>query len=255
MSGVPIYHSLFLTLRSGIRDGVYPAGSMLPGEVEIARQHGCSRVTVRKALEVLVAEGLVERRQGKGTIVTGGRAVEPVRAEVAGFVENLLAMGLRTQVEVLHFSFEIPPERIRGEMRLEAGRQALHTVRLRNYKEKPFSYSIAWVPEDVGQTFSRADLAARSLTQLLRQAGVTAVRASQRVFAVAADGVVAPLLGVEPGSPLLGIERRVEDTDGRVVEHLRVFYHPDRYEFEITMESDPRRNDGAWRASQDQSGG
>ena len=205
-------------------------------------------------MQMLVEEGLIERRQGKGTVVTTGRVADPVRAEVSGFVENLLAMGMRTQVQVLHFAFESPPERIRSELGLTEGRPALHTVRLRFYNEKPFSYSIAWVPEDLGQTFSRRDLAEKPLTQLLRHAGVRAVRASQRVFAVAADVIVAPLLGVELGSPLLGIERRVEDDDGRAVEHLRVFYHPDRYEFEITMESDPRHDEGAWRAAIEQGG-
>lgn len=249
MSGVPIYQSLYLALRGQIRDGLFASGAMLPGEMELARLHGVSRVTVRKALERLAADGLVARHQGRGTVVVEGRAAEPVRAEVAGFVENLLAMGLRTQVQVLHFAFEVPPARILKEMGLQPGQQALHTVRLRHYKDKPFSYSIAWVPEDIGQTFSRAELAAKPLTQLLRQAGVTAVRAAQRVFALAADAQVSPLLGVGAGSPLLGIERRVEDDRGRVVEHLRVYYHPDRYEFEITMESDPGHADGAWRAT------
>ena len=250
MAGPPIYQSLFVLLRAQIREGQFAPGDKLPGEVELARQHGCSRVTIRKALERLAAEGLVERQQGRGTVVASGRATEPVRAEVAGFVENLLALGLRTQVQVLNFSFDVPPLRVRTELGLPEGRQALHTVRLRHYKGKPFSYSIAWVPEEIGQTFSRVDLEARSLTQLLRQAGVTAVRAHQRVFATAADTVMAPLLGVDPGSPLLGIERRVEEGNGRVVEFLRVFYHPERYEFEITMESDPQRDGGVWKASE-----
>jgi GntR family transcriptional regulator len=250
MAGAPLYQTLFALLRSQIREGQFVAGDRLPGEVALAQQHNCSRVTIRKALEHLASEGLVERRQGRGTVVASGRAIEPVRAEVSGFVENLLAMGLRTRVRVLHFAFDRPPLRIRKEMGLLADAQALHAIRLRSYKGKPFSYSIAWVPEELGQTFSRAELEAKPLTQLLRQAGVSAVRAHQRVFATSADTIMAPLLGVELGSPLLGIERRVEESSGRVVEFLRVFYHPDRYEFEITMESDPQREGGAWKAAE-----
>lgn len=249
MAGMPLYQSLHAQLRTRIRDGHYEPGVLLPGEVELARQYGCSRVTVRKALEQLALDGLIGRKQGRGTIVLDTRAAEPVRAEVAGLVENLLALGLRTQVQVLHFAFETPPKRIRDTLGIDADKQALHTIRLRNYKDQPFSYSIAWVPEDIGQTFSRADLAAKSLTQLLRSAGVAACRAHQRVFAAAADTVTGPLLGLPPGHPVLGIERRVEDADGRVVEHLQVFYHPDRYEFEITMQSDPTRDGDTWTAA------
>lgn len=247
--GAPLYQTLYMLLRTQIRDGHFAPGSRLPGELELARQHGCSRVTVRKALAQLAAEGLVAPRQGHGTVVQGGRAVEPVRAEVTGFVENLLAMGLRTTVQVLGFAFEVPPPRIAREMGLEPSIQALRTVRLRNYRNAPFSYSIAWLPEDIGHTFSRADLAAKSLTQLLADAGVEVRRAHQRVFAAPADTIVAPLLGVEPGSPLLGLERRVEDSAGRIVEHLRALYHPERYEFEITLEADPKRDGPVWRPS------
>ncbi|MEO1974758.1 MAG: GntR family transcriptional regulator [Paracoccaceae bacterium] len=246
MPAAPLYHALYTLLRGQIREGLVAPGDMLPGENELARQHGVSRVTVRKALENLAAEGLVERQKGRGTIVASGKAIDPVRAEVSGFVENLIALGLRTQVRVLHFAFEAPPPRARDALGIEPESQALHTVRMRYYKGLPFSYSVAWVPEEIGQTFSRAELAEKSLTQLLRQAGVSAVRAHQRVFAAAADTVMAPLLGVEVGSPLLGIERRVEEETGRVVEFLRVFYHPERYEFEITLQSDPQRDNGAW---------
>lgn len=248
MAGPPLYHALYTLLRAQIREGVFAPGDMLPGENELARRHGVSRVTIRKALERLAEGGLVERQKGRGTVVASGKAVDPVRAEVSGFVENLIAMGLRTQVQVLHFAFETPPLRIRDALGLAGEIQALHTVRLRTYKGLPFSYSVAWVPEDIGQTFSRAQLADQALTQLLRQAGVSAVRAHQRVFAAAADTVMAPLLGVDVGSPVLGIERKVEDVAGRAVEFLRVFYHPERYEFEITLQSDPRRDNGAWTA-------
>ncbi|PZX15105.1 GntR family transcriptional regulator [Palleronia aestuarii] len=249
MAAAPLYHAIYSQLRANIREGHYRPYDTLPGENELARDYGCSRVTIRKALQNLASDGLIERRQGRGTVVVNNRAIDPVRAEVTGFVENLLAMGLRTRVDVLHFAFERPPERIAETMGLPPNTQGLHTVRLRFYKDMPFSYSVAWVPEEIGQSFSRADLAAQPLTQLLRRAGIDAVRAHQRIFAKSADTIVAPLLGVAVGSPLLGIERRVEDRTGRIVEYLYVLYHPERYEFEITMESDPSRNDGAWQAA------
>ncbi|MEI4472307.1 GntR family transcriptional regulator [Frigidibacter sp. MR17.24] len=247
MAGLPLYQTLHSQLRTRIRDGHYPPGAVLPGEVELARQFGVSRMTMRKAMDQLAEDGLIARAKGRGSVVLEGRAVEPVRAEVSGLVENLLVLGLRTQVQVLHFAFETPPARIRREMGLPEGRQALHTVRLRHYKDKPFSYSIAWIPEDYGQTFARADLAQKSLTQLLRSAGVRACKAHQRVFATSADQTTGPLLGLPAGHPVLGIERRVEDDLGRVVEHLQVFYHPDRYEFEISMHSDPAAHGDTWR--------
>lgn len=246
MAGLPLYHRISTVLIEQIREGRYPPGSSLPGELELAKQFGVSRVTIRKTLDRLERGGLVERRQGRGTFVRSGKATEPVKAEVAGLVENLLAMGLRTKVKVLHFAYEPAPGPVAERLEIPVGTIAQHSIRLRSYKGQPFSYAVTWLPESVGRTFRRGELTSTPLTRLLVRADAAPVEADQRVFARAASDVVAPLLDLEVGAPLLGIERRVRDVQGRPVEHLRALYRPDRYEFELTMRLRPNDPHALW---------
>ena len=246
MAGLPLYHRIYTVLNEQIHDGEFPPGTRLPSEIELARQFDVSRVTIRRTLDQLERHGMVERHQGRGTFVRVDRATEPVRAEVAGLVENLLAMGLRTRVKVLHHAFEPAPAPVAERLEIATGTVALHTVRLRSYKGEPFSYAVTWLPEAVGRTFSRKDLASKPLMRLLARAGAAPAEASQKVFARGAGAKVAELLGLKVGAPLLGIERTVRDAQGRPVEHLRALYRPDRYEFEMNMRIQPNDPDALW---------
>ena len=250
MAGLPLYHRISTVLIEQIREGRYPPGSSLPSEIELAERFNVSRVTIRKTLDRLEQGGLVERRQGRGTFVKAGKATEPVKAEVTGLVENLLAMGLRTKVKVLHFAYEPAPQPVAERLEIQAGTIAQHSIRLRSYKGEPFSYAVTWLPETIGRTFRRSELASTPLTRLLVRADAEPAEADQRVFACAASEVVAPLLDLDVGAPLLGVERRVRDLQGRPVEHLRALYRPDRYEFELTMRLRPNDPDALWEPAE-----
>ena len=98
------------------------AGSLLPSEAELSVEFGASRVTVRRALELVREEGLIAARQGFGWFV----ATEPVRQrlEHLGTIEDqLLDSGRRGERRVIEFGFEEPPERVRMVLGVE---QVLH---------------------------------------------------------------------------------------------------------------------------------
>src|SRR5690606_7863405 len=80
----PLYHQIFLILRSQILDGRLQPGGLVPGEEELGRQFSVSRITARRALAELAAEGLVTRGRGRGTHVTPRSEPPPVRGGVEG---------------------------------------------------------------------------------------------------------------------------------------------------------------------------
>src|SRR5262249_3830926 len=108
-------------------------------------------------------------------------------------------------------------------------------VRVRSVDSLPFSYLTTHVPESVSVTFSRQELAARPLLELLERAGVKVGPARQRISAGLAPPDVAGALGLHTGSPLIELVRVVYDQAGRGVEHLHALYRPDRYAFEIEL--------------------
>ena len=99
----------------------------------------------------------------------------------------------------------------------------------------PFSYLTAHVPEEIGRTYSKSQLATQPLLGLLERSGAKLDRASQRISAVLASPDLAHALKVRVGSPLIELVRVVFDRNGRGVEHLHALYRPDRYNFEMEL--------------------
>jgi len=231
----PLYHRIYVVLREQILDRKFDLEQPMPSEVELAKAYNVSRVTLRKTMELLEREGLILRQRGRGTFAVPPASHTAVQADVSGLVENLLAMGLSTQVKVLEFEYAPVPLEAATDMGIEPGTIAQRAVRLRSLKDRPFSYAETFVPEDIGRSFTAEDLARTPLLRLFEMAGVQIAEAKQKVTARSADYMIAELLGVEVGSALLCINRVVRDKNGSAVERIRALYRPDIYEFELNL--------------------
>jgi GntR family transcriptional regulator len=139
---------------------------------------------------------------------------------------------------------------VAADMGVAAGTVAQRAVRLRSLKDKPFSYAVTYVREDIGRTFNADDLAKTPLLRLFEMGGIQIAGAEQRVSASAADYVVAENLAIDVGAPLLCIKRVVRDLDGSVVEYIRALYRPDMYEFKLNLTLGEGPDGSLWRPSQ-----
>lgn len=235
---------VYLILRDRILSNALAPGARLPTEIDLARFHRVSRVTVRRALAELSREQLIERRRASGTRVIYQPSSKPMTADIANVLATLVEMGERTTSRLLSFAYVPAAGTVAEALGAGADEKLQRSVRVRSTNGMPFSYLVAHVPERVGRTFSRRDLAEKPLLALLEQSGVKIERASQRVSAVLAAPGIARALKVRTGSPLIELERVVYDRDGRGVEHLHALYRPDRYTLEMELE---RSTDGrAW---------
>ena len=242
----PLYHQIYLILHDKIVSGAFAADAMVPGEQELMRQFGVSRITAKRALDELAAGGLVVRQRGRGTRVVAQPGAEPVRAGVEGLIENLLEMGLKTEVRLLEFGYVPASPDVAKAMGVAPGAMVQRAVRSRAVKGQPFSYLVTYVPEDVGRTYSKRDLSAKPLLALLERSGVRIGSADQTISATLADTEVAPVLEVEVGAPLLKIRRIVSDQAGRAVEYIIGLYRPDRYQHRQKLERIHEPNRNSW---------
>jgi len=226
---------VYLVLRDRILSGAVGFGAKLPTENELADSHGVSRVTVRRALGELARERLIERRRSAGTRVVYRPSPAPMTADISGVLANLADMGRRTAVKLLSFD-HVQAEGAVAQLLGAASDQLLQrSVRVRSVDGVPFSFLTTHVPESVSVTYTREELAARPLLELLERAGVKVDHARQRISAGLATPDVAEALGVRTGSPLIELVRVVYDQAGRGVEHLHALYRPDRYAFEFDL--------------------
>jgi GntR family transcriptional regulator len=236
---IPKYHQVYLVLREHLRDGRYAAG--LPGELALTREFGVARVTVRKALERLAAEGLIERAPGRGTMPLGPKPVvqrpgAPMQsALLSGLLENLVTMGLRTKVLVLACETLAAPVDIAERLRLNPGAAVQKAVRVRSTREGPLSHITTFVPAGLARGFGRRELAKKPILLLLEASGVKIGRAEQTLSARLADAGVARALGVDVGSALLAVQRLIFDIDDKPVQWLQGLYRPDRYQYQMEL--------------------
>lgn len=215
-------------LRRRVVSGEFPAGNLLPSESELSAEYAASRVTVRRALEALRSERLVDSRQGFGWFV----AADPLRQDLhrLGTIESQLrAAGLASERRILSFSFIEAPPRVRDIL---GERQVLEVRRLNLADGQPFALVTVWCPEELGAELSRADVERASF---LEQLPVELGGASQTIGAEAAQADVAQLLDVPVGSPLLVAERVTRTVSGRPVLVSRHVFAAHRTEFAVEL--------------------
>ncbi|MGZ6993667.1 MAG: GntR family transcriptional regulator [Acidimicrobiia bacterium] len=207
----------YLTLADALRDRI-AAGAVgaLDSEAELGREYGVSRVTVRRALEVLRDEGLVSARQGVGWFV----AVDPVRqslGRVTTVEAALEAAGAHPTRRVLEFAFETASPGIAKTLDLPADGEVLRVTRLNLADDRPFAVVTVWVPARLGARLSRADVERSTFYDLLPLQGVEPGRVVQTITAIEAERPIAEQLGVPAGSPLLACRRVTYDRHGDAV--------------------------------------
>ena len=238
---LPKHHRVYLVLREQLEDGRFIDG--LPGELALTREFGVARVTVRRALERLAAEGRIVRARGRGTAPIVRPGARP-RAAVAGagrafggLLENIVDMGLATSVKVVSCRTIAAPPPVADALGIAAGSAVQKAVRVRSTREGPVAHVTTWVPQALAAGFGRRELARQPILLLLEAAGVCIGDASQTVSARLADANVAPLLDVSVGSALLAVNRVVHDAGGHPVQWLHGLYRPDRYEYRMQLSS------------------
>jgi GntR family transcriptional regulator len=227
---------VYLLLRDEILNGARPAGSSLPGELRLAGSFSVSRVTIRRALDGLVRDGLIERRAGSGTVVRASQVSKgAITADFATLMPQLVEMGRATTARLLAFAYTQPPATVAEALGISPDRRVQRAVRVRLIEGEPFSHLTTYVPEEIAEGYSEADLATTPLFRLLERSGVCVDHATQSISATLATPDVAEALEVSVGAALIALTRVVFDDTGRGVEHLSALYRPDRFRLEMTL--------------------
>ncbi|MBS1836451.1 MAG: GntR family transcriptional regulator [Actinobacteria bacterium] len=197
-------------LRHRIASGEFHLGAVLPSEADMSAAYEASRVTIRRALEALRDEGLLESRQGFGWLV----AADPVRQDLTRLstIEGQLAAAdIRSERQVVSFRFRRPPRQVRDHL---PGRSVLEVVRLHLADGRPFARVTVWCPEELGASLSRDDV---ERSAFLDQLGIRPGGARQTIGADGASDADAALLDIPIGSPVLVAERVTLDRSGAPV--------------------------------------
>jgi GntR family transcriptional regulator len=228
----PLYRQLQRVLREAIGNQVLSPEDALPAERDLAEELGISRITVRKALDGLVAEGLLTRRQGAGTFVAA--RVEKSFSKLSSFTEDMISRGRTPHSTWINRSAgRVTPEESLT-LSLSPGAAVYRFNRIRYADGSPMALEYSTVP---AFAIEGPDTVESSLYEALEKTGHRPSRALQRLRAVLFTPEQAELLSVAPRDPGLLIERRGFLPDGRIVEVTRSYYRGDAYDFVAELSS------------------
>lgn len=225
-SPLPKYQQLARAIEHAIERGALPKGDALPPERDIASDMLVSRITVRKALDGLVEHGLLERKQGAGTFVSG--RVEKPFSRLSSFSEDMVGRGWKPHSEwVARSSGVITPEESLN-LGLGPGTRVFRFTRIRYADNTPMALETSIVP---AFALPGPNAVETSLYTALEATGHRPVRALQRLRAVIFTEKQARDLGVNAGDAGLFIERRGFLANGTTVEVTQSHYRGDAYDF------------------------
>ncbi len=227
--GGPLYLQLKRVIEDAVASGAIRPGDALPSERDLALKAAVSRVTVRKAVQHLVRDGLLVQRHGSGTFVAPQPArVEQSLSQLTSFTEDMARRGMEVRSVLLDSGISHPSPEETMALGLSPGVRVARVARLRLCGGNPLAIERAAVSADLLP--DPADIGS-SLYAHLEKSGHRPVRAIQRIRATNLDPADAALLEIAPGSAALHIERVGYLASGRVVEFTRSVYRGDTYDF------------------------
>jgi GntR family transcriptional regulator len=225
-SNQPLYQQLQRALREAIDQGVLGPAEALPAERQLAAELGISRITVRKAIDGLVEEGLLVRRAGSGNFIN--TRFEKNFAKLTSFSEDMRSRGRTPRSVWLKRSQGLvtPEEALR--LRLSPGAAVYRFNRIRYADDMPMCVEYATIAASALPSLDAVDV---SMYEALEAAGNRPVRALQRLSALLLNAEQARLLQTREGDAGLCVERLGFLRDGRAVEFCRSFFRGDMYDF------------------------
>lgn len=223
---LPLYQQLQRGLRRAIEMKLLAPEDALPPERDLAEEFSVSRITIRKALDGLVSEGLLTRRQGSGTFVAS--RVEKSFSKLSSFTEDMTTRGKAPRSQWLKKSQgAVSPEEAMATG-FAPGTPVYRFNRLRYADDTPMSLEFCTLP---AFCLPSIDAVQTSLYDALDKAGFRPQRALQRLRAVLLTAQQTELLHGKEGDAGLLVERRGFMNDGRIVEFSQSYYCGDTYDF------------------------
>ena len=228
----PLYQQIKTAILQGIESGEWVAGQMIPSETDLARRYAVSQGTVRKAVEALAAENLLARRQGKGTFVSSH---QEARAQFR-FLRLRPDHGPATQPSsrIVDCRRSRAPADVARALAIRTGESVLFIRRLLVFEDKPVVLDDIWLAGKEFRQLTGERLANHSgqlYAVIESELGTKMIRAREKLRAVSANEGQAASLGVEPGCPLLLVERVTSTFNGRPVELRRGLCRTDSHHY------------------------
>ena len=234
MARIPVYRTVYHDLKASIKDGIYPVGTLLPTEPELEKQFGVSRVTVRKAVSLLAAEGYIKATQGKGTVVLPFATTQKLGG-ITSITETLMERGFNVTTQDAYVELIPAPASVAIELQIKEGEPVYCLQRVQCADGSPCALMINYLrPNLVPDLEKHIGTFTGLYTFLEEHYHIVFVEAVERLSAIAANFTDAQILRIKVGYPLLCSKRTCSTTTG-LFEYSINKLVADKYEYSVHL--------------------
>lgn len=233
-SVMPLYHQAKQLILQMIERGELKRGKRLPTERELCERFEVSRITIRKAIEELVKDGVLYKERGKGTFVAHTK-IQQGLLQLMSFTEEMETQGFNVHSRVLG-SKSMPANRKVAEyLGLDEGAQVLKVTRLRFVNREPVAFNISYFPNKLCKQLMEEDLSGSIYRLLEEKLGFALHKAVETLEIVSVNGPIARLLNVPQDSPALLIERVTYIKGNKPIEYVKSLFRGDKSRFYVEL--------------------
>lgn len=226
---IPAYVKIHDAIRKEIEEGIWKIGQRLPSERDLADVYEVSRMTLRQAITLLVDEGILERRVGSGTYVSGRRVQEKMRGTTS-FTEIVRAQGKTPSSQLISYQKKLAIEDEIKRLELRPTDFVVRMERVRFADKIPLVFEVASIPEKLIRQFKREEIT-EHFFQTLTDNGFEIGKSQQTIYAKNASERVANFLTIPKGQAVLALTQVSYFTNGQPFEYVHSQYVGDRFEF------------------------
>lgn len=237
-SDIPLYSQLVGIVKRNITAGTLCPGELLPSEAELCKTFNVSRSTVRQAIGSLEAEGLVVRKQGRGTFVAEPKMRRKTE-NVYSFTSEISSMGLTPSSTLIDFEIMYPTPDIMKVLELTAPDASVYRfTRIRNVNGEPLILETSFYPQYIYPKLTRELLKTHSFYSLLYEVGIAPASAVDSYEAIVLGREEAEMLGTKPGNCAFYVQRRTRTETGMIYEYTQSKIRADRVTLDIFLHKD-----------------
>jgi len=235
-SKVPLYHQIKEDLRTRIEEGEWLPGKLIPPEKELCAEYKVSKITVLEAIKGLVREGLLKRKQGKGTFVAEPKLEQSLN-RFYSFTESIRQKGFELERRILGVENMEADKHIAKHLGIKKGEKITEIVRLRLVNGEPLYLETIIIPVKLCPNLHLKDIGSKSLNDILRnEYGIPLIRAKECFEPINIDDYEAEMLGVKNGVPALLLEHTTYTTKNQVVLFSNGIIRGDRCRYYTELE-------------------
>lgn len=233
---IPLYEQVANELRKEILSDQYGRNGSIGTHAQLAERFSVSLITIKKALQILERESMVDIQQGKGTFVHQNKMVDPLK-NLTGISYMMKDLHIETRVSVPVIEVQPTPSWLSKNIRKIFGPQCLFILRVVSIADIPVANTEMWLPLKYEEFFTKEKVEKQTIYQIYQnEVGIVLGKGKQIICAAGARGLVAKNLELHENHPVLQITREAYSDTGELIEYMVLSYEASRYSFSVELQ-------------------